>query len=147
MKTRAMKIFTHGLLPSCTTPKGPAITFVRNPSPVNRTMIPTQNTTACNTPSRRVPDCRFTKYETVNGIIGKTQGVKIAASPAPNAVRRNKPKPACLGAGGGGGGDVLGAAAASALRNSVYPAGITMFSAFAAGSTLMVATAVFFLGG
>src|SRR5260370_31933989 len=119
MKTMAMKIFTHGLFPSCTTPKGPAITLVRNPSPVNRTTIPRQNTTACKTPSRRLPDCRFTKYETVKGIIGKTQGVKMAASPAPNAVRRNKPKPDCFGAAGGGGvEEVVGVLAESALRNS-----------------------------
>src|SRR5258706_4166448 len=120
MKTRAMKMFTHGLLPSCTTPNGPAITLVRNPSPVNRTTIPRQNTTACNTPSRRVLVCRFTKYETVKGIIGKTHGVKMAASPAPNAVRRNKPKPDCFGAGAGVGGvEVDGAPVVSALRNSV----------------------------
>ena len=63
------------------------------PNPVNSTMIPKQKTMACVTPSRRLLDCRFTKYDTVKGIIGKTQGVNIAASPPAKAVRRNRLKP------------------------------------------------------
>src|SRR5271156_3818194 len=99
MNTSPMALFTHGLLPSFTTPIGPAIDLTRNPRPVKKTMTPTQKTTACMMPSRRLPVCRFRKYDTVNGIMGKTQGVKIAASPAPKAVSKNKPKSADCGAG------------------------------------------------
>src|SRR6202162_6621681 len=88
-----MKPFTQGLLPSCTTPNGPAMVFIKTPRPVNKTTIPRQKTTACSRPSRRLPVCRLIKYDTVNGIMGKTQGVKMAASPAPKAVSKNRPKP------------------------------------------------------
>src|SRR5580704_14343051 len=97
-----MKPFTQGLLPSCTTPNGPTMVLIKTPSPVNRTTIPRQNTTACSTPSRRLPVCRFIKYDTVNGIMGKTQGVKMAASPAPKAVSKNRPKPEGCDAGATG---------------------------------------------
>ena len=43
----AMKPFTHGLEPSCTTPKGPASAVTRKPSPVKSTMMPRQKTSAC----------------------------------------------------------------------------------------------------
>ena len=43
--------------------------------------------------SRRVPDCRLRKYDIVIGIIGKTQGVKIEASPKPKATRMKPPSP------------------------------------------------------
>src|SRR5260370_35136654 len=92
-------------------------------------------------PSRGLPLCRVRKYETVNGIMGNTHGVKIAASPAVNAVSRKNPKPEDCGAGAG-----VGAGVAPA-RNSVYPAGITIVCAFAFGSMVMVATAVLRLGG
>src|SRR5438270_137556 len=49
-KTRAIKPFTQGLEPNWTTPNGPAIAVTKKPTPVNRTMIPTQNTNACAQP-------------------------------------------------------------------------------------------------
>ncbi len=83
-----------------------------SPKPVNSTMIPSEKTVACTTPSRRLPDCRFRKYDTVNGIIGKTQGVKIAATPPKKAVKRNRLNPWDSEVGVTGAG-VLAAAAAA----------------------------------
>src|ERR1700735_5729056 len=95
-----MNAFTHGLLPSLTTPEAPEMAVISTPRPVNKTMMPRQKTIACNTPSRLPPDWRFKKNETVNGIMGKTQGVKMAASPAPNAIRKKpRPEDCCTGAG------------------------------------------------
>ena len=118
------------------------------------TMIPRQNSTAWNTPSRFSPSCRFTKYETVNGIIGKTQGVKMAASPAPNAVSRKRPNPAevCGAAEGAVGVPTAvdadsGAEEAAAGLNSLKPVGMTITCDFAAGSMFNVAVAVLRLGG
>src|SRR5437016_6247235 len=99
-KTSVMNPLTHGFEPSCCTPTGPAMALTRRPSPAKRTTIPRQNTIACDNAFLRVR-----KNETVIGIIGKTQGVKIDASPAPNAVRRNQAKlsspPVLAGAGAG----------------------------------------------
>ena len=44
--TITMNPLTQGLEPNWTTPKGPAMAFVSNPRPVNRTTIPMQNTPA-----------------------------------------------------------------------------------------------------
>src|SRR5450755_4631684 len=146
MNTSPMKLFTQGLLPSLTTPIGPAMALVIRPSPVKNTITPRQKMTACTMPSRREPELRLMKYETVNGIIGKTQGVKIAASPATNVVSRKKPRPEdcgfCTGMTGAAAVLIGGLAAGGFGRNSVYPAGITTASAFAVGSMLMVASAV-----
>src|SRR6202023_46319 len=121
------------------------------PSPVKNTITPRQKITACTMPSRREPELRLMKYETVNGIIGKTQGVKIAASPAANVVNRKKPRPEDCGFGTGvtGAAAVLtgGLADGAFGRNSAYSAGITTASAFAVGSMLMVARAVLRFGG
>ena len=46
--------------------------------------MPSEKTTAC-----RIPPRWFRKNETVMGIIGNTQGVKMAARPSPKAVIRN----------------------------------------------------------
>src|SRR4051794_11996367 len=88
MNSAEMKPFTHGLDPSATTPNGPSSAVIASPIPVNSTIIPRQNTTACAT-----LDWRFRKYDIVIGIIGNTHGVKIEASPKPKATSRNAPIP------------------------------------------------------
>src|SRR5579862_1150148 len=91
------------------------------------------------------------KNETVIGIIGNTHGVKIAASPNPNAVNRNVPNPSVAedddddeveaDEGDEGAPNVPG-------FTSLYPAGATNAAiAGAAGSIANVNAAVFFLGG
>src|SRR5580700_4955552 len=77
--TIAMNPFTHGFDASCTTPNGPTAAVTPNPRAQNSTTMPSENTIAC-----RIPPRSFRKNETVIGIIGQTQGVKIAASPNPN---------------------------------------------------------------
>src|SRR5579862_4505112 len=99
--------------------------------------MPDENTTAC-----KIPPRWFRKNETVIGIIGNTQGVKIAARPSPKAVIRNAGRPPALGAPG------VAAGVAEALANftatapgliSVYPAGTTNAGgAPAAESTITV---------
>ena len=61
-------------------------------------MIPRQKTTACTMLSRRPPDCRLRKYDIVIGIMGKTQGVKMEASPKPKATARKASQPFGLAA-------------------------------------------------
>src|ERR1700690_2511353 len=90
------------------------------------------------------------KNETVIGIIGKTQGVKMAASPSPKAVRRNVARLPFAEAGVAGlaGFGLLTCAATAPGLISVYPAGTTKAAATgAAGSTFNVKTAVFLRGG
>ena len=106
-KIAAMKPLTHGFEPSCTMPNGPRIAVATRPRPENSTMMPRQKISACVTLSRRDPDGRFRKNDMVIGIIGNTQGVKIAARPKPNAVSRKSRKilriaPASALAAGGG---------------------------------------------
>ena len=72
------------------------------PTPQTARMMPSENTTACINP----PLCPR-KKDTVIGIMGNTQGVKMAASPMPNAVSAHKTRPS-LAAG-------FSAAATSAL--------------------------------
>src|SRR5690242_16608690 len=122
MKTIAMNVFTHGLLPNCTTPNGPAMALTMTPRAVNRTIMPRQKMMACVMPSRLVPDCRLMKYETVKGIIGNTHGVKMAARPAPKVASRNSVKSVeGCGCAVGGADFEAGAAACAAtgLTNSV----------------------------
>ncbi len=83
-----MNPFTQGFDASCTTPNGPTAAVTPSPSAQNNTMIPSENTIAC-----RIPPRSFRKNETVIGIIGNTQGVKIDASPSPNAVSKNASMP------------------------------------------------------
>jgi hypothetical protein len=52
--------------------------------------------------SLREPEGRFRKKDIVIGIMGKTQGVKIAAMPRPNASSRNPANPCRAGASGVG---------------------------------------------
>src|ERR1039457_5340188 len=99
MNSAAINPLTHGFAPSCATPKGPSIAVTRSPRPENSTTMPRQKTTAWITPSRRPPDCRFRKYDMVMGIIGNTQGVKIEASPNPNASTKKAAQPCADGAG------------------------------------------------
>src|SRR5579884_2039220 len=101
--------------------------------------------TACRTPWLREPDCRLRKNETVIGIMGKTQGVKIAANPNPNATRRNRPRPSeAAGPAAGAEDEFPDECRTPASR---YPAGALTDAAGAAGSMIRFADAVFFLGG
>src|SRR4051794_23233594 len=146
MNTVAINAFTHAFDPSCTTPNGPTSAVTARPIPVNNTTIPRQNSAACFSDSPRDTPSRFRKKLSVIGIIGKTHGVKIAASPNPNATRRNVarlwscgglPELAAL----------PGAAAAGGFDHSVYPAGGVNAEVFtAAGSTLSAAVRVVFFG-
>ena len=85
--TSAMKAFTQTLAPTWLTPAGPSASVATSPRPVNKTMIPRQNVNAC-----AKPPFWPTKKDIVMGIMGKTQGVKTAASPNPNASTRNDPR-------------------------------------------------------
>jgi hypothetical protein len=125
----AMKPFTQGFEPSCLTPTGPSSAVTSNPKPEKRTMIPRQKTTACATPPRFPPDCWWRKNDIVMGIMGKTQGVKIQASPAPKATSRNAPQPCASG-------DGTAADAADGGWASANPAGMARDGAGAAGSTV-----------
>ncbi len=77
-------------------------------------MIPSENTSAWNTPLPREPDSCRRKNETVIGIIGNTHGVKIEARPNPNAITRNAPNPCTSPA-------VAGAAGAAAAAGAGRP--------------------------
>src|SRR3954447_21399700 len=88
MNSAEMKSLTHGFDPSCTMPNGPSNAVIASPIPEKSTMMPRQNTSACTMLSRLLPDGRLRKYDMVIGIIGKTQGVKMDASPKPNATAR-----------------------------------------------------------
>src|SRR6478672_6579577 len=110
--------------------------------------MPDENTNAC-----KIPPRWLRKNETVIGIIGNTQGVKIAASPSPKAVIRNAGRPPVAASTGG---PELGALAAALITFtatapgliSVYPAGATKAAGAAAdGSIITVNDAVFFRGG
>ena len=112
--------------------------------------MPDENTTAC-----KIPPRWFRKNETVIGIIGKTQGVKIAARPSPKAVIRNAGRPPVFAPAGAP--VEFGAELAPALITftaaapgliSVYPAGTTNATgAGALGSTITMNDGVFFRGG
>src|SRR5581483_12379429 len=102
--------------------------------------------TACRTPWPREPDCRFRKKDTVIGIIGKTHGVKIAATPKPNASRRNRPSPSEAAGAAAGAADVAAPAEWRTAASS-YPAGGADDVAAALALMLMCADAVFFFGG
>src|SRR5580700_722044 len=87
------------------------------------------------------------------GIIGKTQGVKIAAKPSPNAVIRKVGSPPAAAPAGA---PELGAPAPALITFtatapgliSVYPAGTTNAAGAAdAGSIITVNDAVFLRGG
>ena len=64
------------------------------------------------------------------GIMGKTQGVKIAASPKPNATSRNAASPPAA------------AGAAAPGLASLNPAGMLTAAIFAAGSMVTAAVTV-----
>src|ERR1700722_10456412 len=94
--------------------------------------------------SRRVP-WRFRKYDMVMGIMGKTQGVKMAAKPNPKATSRNVPR-LCVAVVA----ELGEAAAARAFGgpvNSMNPAGMAAAAERAAGSTVRLAVAVRRTGG
>jgi hypothetical protein len=110
--TIAMNPFTHGFEPNCTTPNGPTAAETPNPSRQNSTTIPSENTSAWTSPPRW-----FKKNDTVIGIIGKTHGVKIAASPKPNAVSKNVPMLASVWTGAAAGAVVVAAAKAPGLTS------------------------------
>src|SRR5260370_42112398 len=97
--------------------------------PENSTIIPRQNTAAWNTLSRRVADGLFRKNDMVIGIIGKTQGVKIASKPAPNAKARKGVNPCSSGLGAEG-----AAEAGAPGLNSEKPGGMEIAGAGALGS-------------
>src|SRR2546425_9503733 len=78
----------------------------------------------------------------VTGIIGKTQGVKMASSPPPKATARTAPR-SCVSDFGA----AAGAAAGAPDLNSKNPAGMETGSAAALGSIVREALAGFFLGG
>src|ERR1017187_6673055 len=99
MNRTVMKPLTQGLEPSCLTPTGPSSRVARRPREEKRTTIPSQKTTACMAPSRFPPDCWWRKYDMVMGIMGKTQGVKMEASPKPKATSRKAPQPSETGSG------------------------------------------------
>src|SRR5579883_729342 len=99
-------------------------------------MIPRQNVIACANP----PRCP-TKYDIVIGIIGKTQGVKIAASPNPKASTRKAASPSFPAA------PPAAALVAAPGFASIYPDGIAAATACAAGSTFTVALIRRVLGG
>src|ERR1700685_937504 len=106
--------------------------------------MPDENTTACKTPPRW-----FRKKKTVMGIIGNTQGVKIAARPSPKAVIRNAGRPPVDASAGAPADAGLAASMTFTARApgliSVHPPGATNpFGAVAEGSTINVKEAVFF---
>src|ERR1035441_2818165 len=125
-----MKPFTHGLEPSCLTPTGPSTAVTSSPIPEKSTMIPRHKTTAWVTPLRFSPDCWLRKYDIVMGIMGKTHGVKMQASPAPNANSRNAPQPRASDGG------AAGAPAAGGLA-SAKPAGMAVDGAGADASMVI----------
>src|SRR5580704_7005565 len=132
MNSAEMKPFTQGFEPNCLTPTGPSTAVTSSPIPENRTMIPRQKTTACDTPPRFSPDCWLRKYDMVMGIMGKTHGVKMHASPAPNANRMKVGQP-CAST------EVVVADPANPPAGglaSAKPAGIAVDGAGAAGSTV-----------
>ena len=53
-------------------------------------------------PAALSPGCRLRKYDMVMGIMGKTQGVKMQASPAPKATSRKAGQPCASDDGGTG---------------------------------------------
>ena len=71
----------------------------------------------------------------VMGIMGKTQGVKMAARPTPNATSRKAPKPC------------VSCAALGGAPPALNPAGIAGAAACAAGSMVRAALAVNRRGG
>src|SRR5262249_21765810 len=134
--TIEIKPFTQGLDPSRTTPNGPSSVVVSRPIPEKSTMIPMQNKAAWNTTARL-----FRKYDMVMGIIGKTQGVKMANNPPPNA-RSIKGPISCVSG--------LGGAAVDEGEpglNSRNPEGMEIIGAGALASIFSGAVAVNFLGG
>ena len=106
--TSATNPFTQTFEPSCTTPNGPRMAVAARPSSENSTTIPSENSAASPTLFPREAAGLFRKYETVIGIIGKTQGVNSAARPIPNATSMKTARPCedgvagCAGTGGAG---------------------------------------------
>ena len=90
---RAINRFTQTFAPSVCMPKGPRTTDTAAPRPVNKAMTPTTNTVACITEAFFSPDCVDMKYDIVIGIIGKTQGVKMANKPMPKARPAKRKRP------------------------------------------------------
>ncbi len=147
--TSAMKPFTQGLDPSCTTPNGPSSAVAANPSDENSTTMPSENTAACTMLAFRDPVCRLRKNDMVIGIIGNTHGVKIAASPKPKATSRNMANereslPAAVLTVSAA---AVGCAAGPPRLNSANSAGIATFVGRAPGSISRLAVAVRFTGG
>src|ERR1700740_1623514 len=95
-----------------------------------------------------MPPRWFRKNETVMGIIGKTHGVKIAASPNPNAVSANAARPCWEGVGAVAGGLIATATSEGPPGfTSIYPAG-TLNSSMAGANAAAVSlnAAVLVLG-
>src|ERR1043166_8563572 len=87
-KSSVMNPLTQGLEPSVTIPNGPRMRRAARPRPLKSTMIPKQKIAACAT-----PPLRLRKYDMVIGIMGKTQGVKMEASPKPKATAMKAARP------------------------------------------------------
>ena len=85
--------------PSRRSPKGPSASETIVPKPVKSTTTPTQNIVAWTKEGFFEPACVLTKYDMVIGIIGNTQGVKIASRPNPNAIPANGMIPSDCGVG------------------------------------------------
>ena len=66
--------------------------MIAKPKTVKETMIPTPNSAAW-----AMALLRLRKSDITNGIIGKTQGVKIAAKPKVKATKRNRPRSSFCG--------------------------------------------------
>src|SRR5215472_14791207 len=126
--TVAITALTQIFEPNCTTPNGPRIEVTARPSAVNRTTMPRQKITACETMDARDAPCLLRKNDMVIGIIGKTQGVNMEARPNPNATPRKANRDE----------SGSGAEAARGLA-SEYPAGMLSATAAAPGDTLSFA--------
>src|SRR5579883_2610972 len=122
MKIAASARLTHGLAAICITAVAPTSPASASPTAVNVAMMPTPNSRACRTASRRVGALCSVKYATVIGTIGNTQGVSSDSAPAdaasqarpavtarPSPPRRGRTKPSRRRSDRDGDGDPLGA--------------------------------------
>ncbi len=116
-KTVAINRLTQTFDPSVCMPKGPRMAETPAPRPVNNATTPTAKIEAWMTDDFFSPDWVETKYDIVIGIIGKTQGVKIASSPMPKASAANWKSPWSAGEVGAGA-DAVSAASGSAGSNT-----------------------------
>ena len=84
-----MNRFTHGFAAIVWAPAAPEINAINSPSPVNVSTIAAPYVSAIRTGLSE----NLVKYETVIGIMGKTQGVSNAANAAPMASHKKLPTP------------------------------------------------------